>query len=140
MNIDKEVEEFLQGERRIFKERKEETPCQEESRNPSERGKFKSMKIEGKSLKEKWKEGKKELKLACHNINGLKTKGWKLENLLSWAEEEEIAIMGITETNLTEREKKFLTYAAGKRYVGFWTNAAEDKKKGSGIGIVIDEQ
>jgi len=53
MNIDKEVEEFLRGERRIFKERKEETPCQEESRNPSEGEKFKSMKIEWKSLKEK---------------------------------------------------------------------------------------
>jgi len=63
-----------------------------------------------------------------------------LENLLSWAEEEEITIIGITETNLTEREGKFLTYAAGRRYVEFWTNAAEDKKKGSGIGIIINEQ
>ena len=37
---------------------------------------------EQKQLKEKWKEGKKEIKIACHNINGLKTKGWKLESLL----------------------------------------------------------
>src|SRR6185295_1189126 len=62
------------------------------------------------------------------------------ENLLSWAEEEEITILEITETNLTEREGKLLTHATGKKYVGFWKNAAEDKKKGSGIGIMIDEQ
>jgi exonuclease III len=63
-----------------------------------------------------------------------------LENLLGWAEDEEIAILGITETNLTEREGRFLTLAANRKYVGYWTNAAEDKKKGSGLGILIEEQ
>jgi len=48
--------------------------------------------------------------------------------------------LGITETNIVEREGRFLTYAANKKYVGYWTNAAEDKKKGSGIGILIEEQ
>ena len=66
-----------------------------------------TIKTKQKQLKEKWKEGKKEIKIACHNINGLKTKGWKLENLLGWAEEEEITILGIMETNLTEGEGKF---------------------------------
>jgi exonuclease III len=78
--------------------------------------------------------------VACHNINGLKTKGWKLENLLGWAEEEEIAILGITETNLAEREGKFLLHKTTERYVGFWSSAAEDKKKGSGVGLLIEEQ
>jgi hypothetical protein len=78
--------------------------------------------------------------VACHNINRLKTKGWKLENLLGWAEEEEIAILGITETNLAEREGKFLLHKTTERYVGFWSSAAEDKKKGSGVGLLIEEQ
>jgi len=82
----------------------------------------------------------KDIKIACYNINGFKTKGWKLENLLSWAEEEEIVILGITESNLTEREGNFLTNNTKRRYIGYWTSAAEDKKKGSGVGILIEEQ
>src|SRR6185295_4780920 len=62
------------------------------------------------------------------------------ENLLGWAEEEEIAILGITETNLTEREGRFLIGNTSKRYIGYWSSAAEDKKKGSGIGIMVEEQ
>jgi len=53
MNIDKEIEEFLQSERRVFKERSEETPCQEESRNVREEKRVKSLEIKWKSLKEK---------------------------------------------------------------------------------------
>jgi len=60
--------------------------------------------------------------------------------LLDWAEEEEIAILEITEMNIVKREGRFLAYAANKKYIGYWTNAAEDKKKGSGIGILIEEQ
>ena len=70
-------------------------------------------------LKEKWKEGKKEIKIACHNINELKTKGWKLKNLLGWAEDEKIAILGITETNLTEKKESFLIFAANRKYVRY---------------------
>jgi hypothetical protein len=70
----------------------------------------------------------------------LKTKGWKLENLLDWAEEKEIAILGITEMNIFEREERFLVYMANKKYIGYWTNAAENKKKESGVGILIEEQ
>jgi len=42
--------------------------------------------------------------------------------------------------NLTEREGTFLTHTANSRYVGFWSSAARDKKKGSGIGIMVSEQ
>ncbi|CAG8482988.1 39078_t:CDS:2 [Gigaspora margarita] len=38
-------------------------------------------------------------------------KGWKLKNLLNWVEKER-----------------------------YWSNAAEEKKKRSGIGILIEEQ
>ena len=31
-------------------------------------------------------------------------------------------------------------HAANRKYVGFWTGAARDKKKGSGVGILIEEQ
>src|ERR1043165_82436 len=141
MNIDEEIEDFLQGERRAFEEERSYTsPDLNKEKSRKGKEKIEHTKTEQIQLKEKWKEGKKEIKIACHNVNGLKTKGWKLENLLGWAEEEEITILGITETNLTEREGKLLTHATGKKYVGFWTNAAEDKKKGSGIGIMIDEQ
>ena len=114
-------------------------PKEEKSR----KGKRKIESIEAKQigLKEKWrKEGGKDIKIACHNINGLKTKGWKLENLLGWAEEEEIVILGITESNLTEREVNFLMNNAKRQYISYWTSAAVDKKKGSGVGILIEEQ
>jgi hypothetical protein len=141
MNIDKEIEVFLQKERKIFEEEREiRFPCQEEEGDGIGKEEFKNTITRQKLLKEKWKEGKKEIEVACHNINGLKTKGWKLENLLGWAEEEEIAILGIIETNITEREGRFLTHAASKNYIGYWSNAAEDKKKGLGVGILIKEQ
>ncbi|CAG8834166.1 8983_t:CDS:2, partial [Gigaspora margarita] len=67
-------------------------------------------------------------------------KGWKLESLLSWAEEESIAIIEITEMNMAEREKNFLAYSTNKKYKGYWSSAAKEKKKSSGIGILIEEQ
>src|SRR5260363_94512 len=79
------------------------------------------------------------MKFACHNVNGLKTKGWKMKNILEWAEEENVTIMGITEMNLTEREGKFLTRNANSKYVEHWASACEEKKKESGVGILIEE-
>ena len=140
MNMDKEIGNFLRNERRIFENRDQEaSPSPNEEKKSKERVEATSINTKQKQLKEKWKEGKKELKIACHNINGLKTKGWKLESLLGWAEEEEITILGIMETNLTESEGKFLMHAANRKYVGFWASAAKDKKKGSGIGILVEE-
>src|SRR6185295_5888419 len=121
MNIDQEVEEFLHNERRVFEETSREVPSglnQEKSRNRKGKGKIESMET-GERLKRKYEEKGKEIRIACHNINGLKTRGWKLENLLGWAKEEEITILGITEMNLTEGEEKFLMHAANRKYVGF---------------------
>src|SRR6185295_15918338 len=101
MNTDEEIRDFLQSERKKFEEkRRERSSGLGKSEGKERKKKEENTKARQKQLKEKWKEGKKEIKIACHNINGLKTKGWKLENLLGWANEEEITILGITETNL----------------------------------------
>jgi len=41
---------------------------------------------------------------------------------------------------MSEREGKFLVQGLNMRYKGFWTSAAQDKKKGSGIGILIEDK
>src|SRR6185295_8146306 len=142
MNIDQEVEEFLHNERRVFEETSREVPSglnQEKSRNRKGKGKIESMET-GERLKRKYEEKGKEIRIACHNINGLKTRGWKLENLLGWAKEEEITILRITETNIAEKKGKILVHRYNTQYKGYWTSAMSDKKKGSGIGILIDER
>ncbi|CAG8796500.1 18252_t:CDS:2, partial [Gigaspora margarita] len=54
--------------------------------------------------------------------------------MLNWAEEESIAIIEITETNMVDTNKK---------YKGYWSSATEEKKKSSGYiipkadGVVI---
>jgi hypothetical protein len=60
MSIDKEIEEFLQNERRVFRERREETPCQKESRKVKEKEKVNSTEIEWKLLKESGRREKKK--------------------------------------------------------------------------------
>ena len=30
-------------------------------------------------------------------------------------------------------------YNTSKKYIGYWVNAVEDKKKGSGLGILVEE-
>ena len=142
INMDEEIDEFLQNEREAFEEgRVRRSPSPKEGKSRKGKEKIGNLEMNQMDLKERWrKKGGKEIKVACHNINGLKTKGWKLENLLSWAEEEEIAILGITESNLTEREGKFLTNNTKRRFIGYWASATEDKKKGSGVGILVEEQ
>ena len=76
-NEDKEISDFLQSKRRVYERRQiEETPYLQETVSRKAESK-KKITITGKDqLKEKWKrEGRKEFKIACHNINGLKTKG-----------------------------------------------------------------
>ena len=130
MNIDQKIEEFLYSERRDF-ERSNMESSSGHKRETRAKGKEKAVDTETqyKYLKDKWKQGKKEIKIACHNINGLKTKGWKLENLIEWANKEELTIVGITEMNITEKEGKFLIYNHNTQYKGYWTSAATDKKK-----------
>jgi len=76
MSIDKEIEEFIHKERELFEDKeKPASPCQKEEKDRKRKESLESMKRKQELLKEKWKSGRKEIKIACHNINGLKTKG-----------------------------------------------------------------
>ena len=76
MNIDKEIEDLVQSERRLFEERRKEASLSlKEKESRKEKGKIANERIIQEDLKEKWKKERKEIKIACHNINGLKTKG-----------------------------------------------------------------
>ena len=79
------------------------------------------------------------LKIACHNLNGLKRNNQKLCTLLEWAEEDRINILGLAETNISSKEGHFLTPRDGN-FVSFWANANQGKKKGSGVGLLINKQ
>ena len=59
-----------------------------------------------------------------------------MEALLDWAEEEEISVVGIVETNISNKEAKWLV-GKDKQYLSFWADADAKKKKGSGIGVLI---
>src|ERR1041385_1476367 len=117
MSIDQEIREFLNSERRIFVERNMNTSLgYNEKTRKKRKKKMENIETKHKCLKEKWKQGKKEIKIACHNINRLKTRGWKVENLLEWAEKEELTIIEIMETNILEKEKKFLLHSYNTQY------------------------
>ena len=46
------------------------------------------------------------LKIATHNINGIKGSSIKIELLLEWASKEKIDMIGINETNTTEIQSR----------------------------------
>src|SRR5260364_14981 len=119
MNMDREIDEFLQEEKRTFENIGEESSLYPTGKNCRKgKGRVDESQTDQETLREKWRtRGRKELKVGCHNVNGLKTKGWKIDNLLAWAEEESIAVLGLTETNLAEREGKFLTRNASTKFV-----------------------
>ena len=71
------------------------------------------------------------LKIATHNINGIKGSFTKLELLLEWAICKNLDIIGINETNIMERQNKF-NMKKQKDFFGVWTDSEEKKKKGSG--------
>ena len=59
MSIDKEIEDFLQEEKRVFKERERETsPCLRKSKGKEKAEIYKTKQVQ---LREKWKEEKKEI-------------------------------------------------------------------------------
>ena len=79
------------------------------------------------------------LKIAIHNINGIKGNLVKLESLLDWAKTNDIDMLGINETNTTERQNHF-SMNNQKEYKGIWTDAEENKKKGSGVGLLMNRK
>src|SRR6185436_12315269 len=86
-----------------------------------------------------YKNEKIELKLATHNINGLKANSQKLESLYEWMIDNELDIVGLSETNISAKEGFFLTRNL-EGYKSFWSNACPNKKKGSGVGLLISNQ
>ena len=68
------------------------------------------------------------LKIATHNINGVKGNIVKLEMLMDWASREKIDLIGINETNITERQISF-SMNKQKEYLGIWTDAEVNKRK-----------
>ena len=94
-------------------------------------------------IKEKTKESNKNiegtnLNIAAHNINGLKRNNQKMETLYKWLIDNEIDIIGLSETNISSKEGFFITRNM-KEYKSFWANSNPEKKKGSGVGILINK-
>ena len=87
----------------------------------------------------KRKEEFEELLIACHNINGIKTKKSKLDNLLEWKKLEKIDILGIVESNISEKEGRYIMIE-DKENKSYWANADGNKKKGSGVGIIVSNK
>ena len=83
--------------------------------------------------------GFETLLIACHNINGIKTNKSKLDNLLEWKKLEKIDILGIVESNISEKEGKYILMENGDNK-SYWASADIVKKKGSGVGIIVSNK
>jgi exonuclease III len=79
------------------------------------------------------------LKIATHNVNGLKGNSAKLELLLEWANREKVDMIGINETNITGRHANY-SMRKQENFLGIWTDAEENKKKGSGVGLIMNKK
>ena len=89
--------------------------------------------------RQKLTEDYRTLKIATHNINSIKGSFSKLELLLDWAKKEKIDIIGINETNTMERQNKF-NISKQEEFVGIWSDAETNKKKGSRVGLLINRK
>ena len=59
--------------------------------------------------------------------------------LLEWAKQEKIDIIGTNESNTTERQNRF-SMSRQEEYSGVWSDAEENKKKGSGVGLIMNKK
>ena len=135
---DREIKRFLQEQCQIYNEKREESLSTHQTRSSSNNS---ETEVTNKTqYKKKYIYRDKILKIACHNINGIKSKGYKLENITAWAEEEEATFLELTETNIQEREGKYAISRHSSKYIGFWSSAKQDKKKGSGVGLLVDKE
>ena len=76
------------------------------------------------------------LTIGFHNINGIKANRGKVENIIDYMKEKDINIMEIGETNISEKEERYFT-RGNNIYGSFWVSADANKKKGSGVGIIL---
>ena len=82
---------------------------------------------------------KSELNIATHNINGIKSNIQKIDSLYEWAIDNSIDILGVAETNISSKEGMWITREHTK-FRSFWSSSNKDKKKGSGVGLLISDQ
>lgn len=80
-----------------------------------------------------------ELNIATHNINGIKSNTHKLDLALNWAIDNKIDILGIAESNISSKEGCWLT-SEQNNFRSFWSSSDQNKKKGSGVGLLINNQ
>ena len=85
------------------------------------------------------KGGEDYIKIAFHNINGVKTDNTKIDSLLDIAEEKGLDIIGLCKTNIQDREGHWLIKEE-ETYRGFWASADKEKKKGSGVAIIMHQR
>ena len=82
--------------------------------------------------------GNETIKIGAHNINGIKGDYMKVEQLAEYGKSEGYNIIGIIETNIGEQEGKWVnTKEYG--FASFWTEPEKGKHKGSGIGLLVDQ-
>ena len=64
----------------------------------------------------------------------MKVNKYRVQDLHDIGKELELNIIGVVETNVAEKEGKFIEFRE-KGYHTFWTDAEKDKQKGSGVAI-----
>jgi exonuclease III len=79
-----------------------------------------------------------KVKIAVHNINGLKNNQYRLQELIDFGEKMKFNIIGVVETNIKEREANFIS-TSKQRYNSWWSSAEQGKHKGSGVGILVNQ-
>ncbi|CAG8750711.1 9659_t:CDS:2 [Gigaspora margarita] len=79
------------------------------------------------------------LNIADYNINDLKQNLLKLRDLSEWLKKHSINVCRIIETNILSKEGYHIT-KENSNFMFFWSNTNKDKKKGSGVGLLIDKQ
>ena len=79
--------------------------------------------------------------IGLHNINRIMGNDHKLLNLLDWSKLKDIDVLGITETNITQREGNFRNNNPHIKpdYIGYWSDK-DSKIKGSGVGIILNRK
>src|SRR5437868_429735 len=82
---------------------------------------------------------RKSIRIAAHNINGLKGNRHKLEILIDKLNEEDYDMIGVIEINISEKESQYITRQQGN-IDSFWTNTEKGKSKGSGVGIIVSKK
>ncbi|CAG8569071.1 25229_t:CDS:2 [Gigaspora rosea] len=63
----------------------------------------------------------------------------KLQELVDFGTREKFNLLGIVKMNIDSRQGKFIKINRS-RYLDFWTNVEKDKKKRSGVKVLIDKK